>query len=89
MFFKALITAAIGFLLVGCALLSPLPEKTDIQQRLAALPADNLPLKAPVVVHWDRHQIPFIEAKTDEDLAFALGLVHAHLRLGQMEMMRR
>ena len=89
MFFKALITAAIGFLLAGCALLSPLPEKSDIEQRLAALPADNLPLKAPVVVHWDRHQIPFIEAKTDEDLAFALGLVHAHLRLGQMEMMRR
>jgi penicillin amidase len=42
-----------------------------------------------VVIHWDNHQIPFIEAEEDEDLAVGLGLVHAHLRLGQLEMMRR
>lgn len=41
------------------------------------------------MVHWDEHQIPFIKAETDDDLAVALGLVHAHLRLGQLEMMRR
>ncbi|MBT5413338.1 MAG: penicillin acylase family protein, partial [Rhodospirillaceae bacterium] len=29
------------------------------------------------------------EAESDRDLAVALGVVHAHLRLGQMEMMRR
>jgi penicillin amidase len=79
----------ISSLLVGCAVLSPLPKKTDTGQRLAMFPATGLPLKAPVTIHWDKHQIPFIEAQNDADLAFALGLVHAHLRLGQMELMRR
>jgi penicillin amidase len=79
----------ISSLLVGCAVLSPLPKKTDTGQRLAMFPTKGLPLTAPVTIHWDKHQIPFIEAANDRDLAFALGLVHAHLRLGQMELMRR
>src|SRR5436190_5977607 len=33
--------------------------------------------------------MPFIAAESDRDLAVALGLVHAHLRLAQMEMLRR
>ena len=33
-------------------------------------------------------KVPFIEADTDGDAAFALGLVHAHLRLGQISMAR-
>ena len=33
--------------------------------------------------------MPFIDAASDRDLATALGLVHAHLRLAQMEMLRR
>ena len=33
--------------------------------------------------------MPFVDAKTDEDAAFVIGLIHAHLRLGQMEVMRR
>ena len=41
-----------------------------------------------VTIHWDEHQIPFVEAATDGDAAFALGLVHAHLRLGQMGLVR-
>ena len=86
---RALALSMISSLLVGCAVLSPLPKKTDIGQRLAMFPTQGLPLKAPVTIHWDRHQIPFIEAQNDADLAFALGLVHAHLRLGQMELMRR
>jgi len=52
------------------------------------VPKDDVPLKESVVVHWNEHQVPFIEASTDVDLATALGLVHAHLRLGQMEMVR-
>lgn len=80
--------AAAG-LLAGCTVLSPLPDRAGIEDRLAAFPTTDLPLKAPVTVHWDDHQVPFIEAQSDEDLAFTLGLVHAHLRLGQMEMMRR
>jgi penicillin amidase len=42
-----------------------------------------------VRIRFDARQIPFIEAETDRDAAFALGMVHAHLRLGQMELMRR
>jgi len=53
------------------------------------VPKDDVPLKESVVLHWNEHQVPFIEASTDVDLATALGLVHAHLRLGQMEMVRR
>ncbi len=53
------------------------------------LPRIGLPITAPVTVYWDEHHIPYIKAETDDDLATALGLVHAHLRLGQLEMMRR
>src|SRR5882757_5701387 len=63
--------------------------KRSLEQRLAMLPLRNAPVSQPVTVFWDDHQIPFIEAQTDEDLAAALGIVHAHLRLGQMELMRR
>ncbi len=79
----------VGGALAGCALLKPLPKQTSLGQRLAMLPTDGLPLDAPVTIRWDEHQIPFIEAATDDDAAFALGLVHAHLRLGQMAVYRR
>lgn len=61
----------------------------SVRSRLQMLPHKGLPLRESVLIHWDEHQIPFIEARNDEDLAAALGLVHAHLRLGQLEMMRR
>ncbi len=67
---------------------APRPPEQDVAARLAALPR-RLPLAAPVTIHWDAHQIPFIEAACDDDLAVALGAVHAHLRLAQMEMLRR
>ncbi len=70
--------------LSGCALLAPMPKPQSVAERLAAFPTRGLPLTAPVTIHWSERQVPFIEAKTDEDAAFALGLVHAHLRLGQM-----
>lgn len=46
-------------------------------------------LEEDVLIYWNDYQIPFIEAKTDLDAAFALGLVHSHLRLGQMELLKR
>jgi len=60
-----------------------------IDHRVAMIPRSSLPLCAPVTVHFDQHQIPFIVAEHDRDAAFALGLVHAHLRLAQMEVFRR
>ena len=80
---------AVSLLLMGCSLFRPLPDKTTLDERLAAFPTNGLPLKAAVTIDWNGNQIPFITAQHDEDLAFALGLVHAHLRLGQMEVLRR
>jgi penicillin amidase len=74
--------------LVARLLLAPRPPARSQAERLAALPT-SLPVAAPVTIHWNRHHIPFIEAGSDADLAVALGAVHAHLRLAQMEMLRR
>ncbi|MGF1627616.1 MAG: penicillin acylase family protein [Alphaproteobacteria bacterium] len=60
-----------------------------LADRLATLPRQGLPLHRPVRIHWNDRQIPFIVAEHDADLAVALGVVHAHLRLAQMEIMRR
>ncbi|MDJ0983074.1 MAG: penicillin acylase family protein, partial [Kiloniellales bacterium] len=86
--FVALVSG-LALLLSGCALLAPLPEKTTLDDRLAMIPTQDLPLTGRTVIHWDQYQIPFIEAAHDEDAALALGVVHAHLRLGQMEILRR
>ena len=75
-------------LLAGCGLLTPLPEPTTVDQRLAEFPTRGLPLAGKVTVHWTKRHIPFVEAETDADAAFALGLIHAHLRLGQMSVLR-
>lgn len=75
--------------LAACGALAPLPQPTTVAERLAVFPTDGLPLSAPVTIRWDGHQIPFIEAADDGDAAFALGLVHAHLRLGQLAVVRR
>lgn len=66
------------------------PRRTvSLEQRLAMIPARQAPVTRRVVIHWNAHQVPFIEAENDHDLAVALGMVHAHLRLGQIELMRR
>lgn len=75
--------------LAGCGLMKGLPEARSNAERLAALPTRDLPIERPVTIRWNEHAVPWIEAETDRDLAFALGLVHAHLRLGQMEILRR
>ena len=85
----AAVVSALALLLTGCGLLSRFPAATTLEERLAVFPAESVPLEHPVTIHWDDHQIPFIDAKTDADLAFTLGMVHAHLRLGQMETIRR
>ena len=79
---------AAALVVSSCALLAPLPKQKDVAERLAAFPTGGLPLEGRVMIHWSERQIPFIEADNDGDAAFALGLVHAHLRLGQMATMR-
>lgn len=84
-----LFSAVVGLGLAGRALLTPLPAPKTLAQRLVAIPARGIPVERPVTIHWNDNQIPFIEADSDRDAAVALGLVHAHLRLGQMEIYRR
>lgn len=89
---KTLIAVLAIIILCGASctyLLIAKPKQTHLQERLRAFPTADLPLRAPAAVHWDEHLIPFIEAQNDTDCAFLLGMVHSHLRLGQMTLMRR
>ncbi len=79
-----LAAAVTACVLTNCTLTAPLPKSKDVPARLQAFPTSDLPLERRVTIYWSKEQIPFVEAKTDGDAAFALGLVHAHLRLGQM-----
>ncbi len=65
------------------------PRPVSVAERLANIPSRGLPVQAPVRIHWDAHQVPSIEASDLGDLAVGLGVVHAHLRLSQIEAMRR
>jgi len=67
----------------------PGKNTVSLPERLASFPKKGSPVEGPVEIRWNQNQVPFIEAGTDRDLAIALGLVHAHLRLGQMEVLRR
>ncbi len=80
--------AVAGSFMAGCTFLTSLPKPASLDDRLAVFPTRGLPLEDRVTIHWDEHQIPFVEAATDGDAAFTLGLVHAHLRLGQMGLVR-
>lgn len=84
----ASLTAASSFL-AGCSLFTSLPDRASTEQRIAGLATTGLDLQHPVEVRWNAHMVPWITAETDDDAAYALGYVHAHLRLGQMEIARR
>src|SRR5690349_15660724 len=64
-------------------------RRLGLAERLGMLPTRGLPLRAPVTIRWNDRHVPTIEAQHDTDLAVALGVVHAHLRLAQIEFMRR
>ncbi|MBV8913030.1 MAG: penicillin acylase family protein, partial [Acetobacteraceae bacterium] len=75
--------------LVGRALRQGRPVPASTPERLGNIPLAGAPVEQPVEITWDEHGIPSIAAGSDADLATALGVVHAHLRLVQMETMRR
>ncbi len=78
---------AFAFFVGSCAAL--FPKQVSTEERLAVFPTAGLPIEKPVVIRWNAYQVPFVEAQTDRDLAFALGLVHAHLRLFQIQAAKR
>lgn len=83
---------ALLFLFLGlqsCSLVFNRPEKRSISERLASFPEVSITTNKPVAIYWQDNLVPYIEAETDEDAFLALGYVHAHLRLGQMEIFRR
>lgn len=86
-FLRAFLIAMFSTFLAACnALLQP---ASTTEERLATLPVKGLPLEKPVTVRWNAHQVPYVEAETDKDLAFALGVVHGHLRLAQIRLMKQ
>ncbi len=84
--------AALLALLPGCAALSPSPVSTEsrLQAFQAATSGQARPdLEKPVEIYWSDQQVPFILAESDRDLAYTLGLVHQHLRGGQLAVLKR
>ncbi len=61
----------------------------SLDERLAMVPTRGLPVDSAVVMRWNDQMVPFVQAASDRDAAVALGVAHAHLRLAQMEIMRR
>lgn len=75
--------------LVGCALIPPRVGSVNAMERLGVIDGAWPDLAAPVEISWDEHLIPSITAESDADAAYTIGIVHAHLRLTQMELFRR
>lgn len=65
------------------------PVRISNSARLEAFPRRGLRLSSAAEILWDRHMVPYIHAAEALDVAYVLGLVHAHLRLSQMEMFKR
>ncbi len=75
------IVTAFGLILFFYKLSSSLPEKNKVVE------TDYLTNR--VEIFRDENEIPFINAVTGNDAAFALGYVHAQDRLFQMDLFRR
>lgn len=60
-----------------------------VADRLAQLPNVAPTLDGELHIRWSDTHIPFIKAQTERDGAVGLGIVQAHLRLAQMEVLRR
>ena len=77
----------VAIMVSGCAALRPVPK--SMAERLDAFPRTGLPVERPVTIRWNRYQVPFVEAETDRDLAFAMGMVHGHLRLAEIRVLKQ
>lgn len=73
----------------SCVGLPPAPNSVTLDERLDAFPTSGHALAGEVEILWNEQAVPYIIAEHDLDAAYAIGLVHAHLRLGQMEFLKR
>lgn len=78
----------IAVFLTACSALTHYPEPKTQQQRFDAIAGGEAPVQSQVRIYWNDQAVPFVEAENSEDLAFGVGVVHAHLRLGQMAVMK-
>ncbi len=83
----ALLVIALGY--VAYQVVPRFPAPTTAAERVAMFPTTGLNLEKPVTIYWHDRLVPFVHAETDSDAAYVLGMVQAHLRLGQLEMARR
>ena len=86
---RSLLVLFLSIQLTSCTTLFSRQSATTQSQRLDNFPTVNWPVDKPVKVYWQENMVPFVEAQTDRDCAFAIGVVHAHLRMGQMELFKR
>ncbi|MFG0258284.1 MAG: penicillin acylase family protein [Phycisphaerales bacterium JB043] len=85
---SSLFAVLVLMLTASCVTRPPALNSIDGVQRLALLDTSWPALSDPVTITWDTHLIPSISAQNDLDAAFAIGLVHAHLRYAQMDILR-
>ncbi|MFP4271318.1 MAG: penicillin acylase family protein, partial [Alphaproteobacteria bacterium] len=62
---------------------------TGARPRLADVPHRIAGLERGVELRWSAAHVPFVEARSAPDAAVGLGVAHAHLRLFQIDVMRR
>ncbi len=80
--------AAVVASLTACVMFPARAGSVPAQQRRLGFPATGHDLHGTVTVRWDDRLVPFIEASDDRDVPYTLGLVHAYLRRGEMELLR-
>jgi len=79
----------ISLVLQGCSTFWTKPEPKTLQQRLEDFSTKNWKNKGQVEVYWNKAMVPFVHAEKDEDVPYALGRLQAHLRWGQLEILKR
>ncbi len=79
----------VPLLLVVALMLAPAARATDVTDLPITQTLTFPQLSAPVDVVRDSHGIPHVYASTANDAAFAIGWIHAHDRLFQMDVFRR
>lgn len=76
-------------LFASCSSRPTAPDPVLSRQRAEDFPSELPGLRAAAQLHWNAQLVPFFEAEDEEDVPYLLGALQAHLRLGQMEVMRR